>query len=180
MGSMHYIGGGKFGEDTGQKQLNYSHLSFNEYQDILKQSQNLSYNEHLSLLAQIRENKQKTDDMKYKIFNVKDLLAEIQYEGVRKGTKTEAYLEDVIASINRSGKYRWVQFFQLVDVFYVVVSLSEGSKTKTATEEIRDHYSNVEPSQTNQTANQTTNIKVEEKAIKSAPVSLKTSMPWKK
>jgi hypothetical protein len=167
MASIKYIGGG----NTGQQQLNYSHLSYDEYQKLLNKSQNLSYNEHMDLLAQTRENKQKTEDMKYKIFNVKDLLSEIQYEGVRKGTKTEAYLEDVINCINRTGRYNWVQFFQLVDVFYVVVSLSEGSKTKTATEEIRDHYENVQDK-----FQAIPDTKVE----KAAPVSLKTAMPWKK
>lgn len=130
------------------------------------------------MLAQkvlLDEEIKQTQNMKYKIFNVKDLLAEIQYEGVRKGTKTEAYLEDVISSINRSGKYRWVQFFQLVDVFYVVVSLSENSKNKTASEEIKDHYKNVE-STVPEVVEQVTNA-----ANKAAQaVQLKTEFPWKK
>jgi len=142
---------------------------------LLAQQSNLSYNDYQELLKKTYEGKQQIQmDMKYKIFNVKDLLAEIQYEGVRKGTKTEAYLEDVINCINRTGKYNWVQFFQLVDVFYVVVSLSEGSKTKTTTEEIHDHYENV------QDKFQVTNTKVDTKVEKAAPVSLKTAMPWKK
>jgi len=87
------------------------------------------------------EIKQNEQNMKYKIFSIKDFLTEIKYEGVRKGTKTEAYLEDVIKSINKSKKYRWVQFFQLVDVFYVVVE----DKTKTTKEEIQDHYKYEEP-----------------------------------
>jgi len=111
--------------------------------------------------------------MKYKVFNVKDLLSEIHYEGVRKGTKTEVYLENVIDSINKTGKYKWVQFFQLVDVFYVVV---QATTTKTAQEEIKDHYSSVEP---------VSAVNVETSADKvgetiSKPVSLKTTVPWKK
>ena len=61
-----------------------------------------------------------------------------------------------------------------MDVFYVVVSLSEGSKTKTTTEEINDHYKDV------QDKFQVTNTKVDTKVEKAAPVSLKTAMPWKK
>jgi len=154
---------------------NSGKLTAQDYQSLLAQQSNLSYNDYQELLKKTYEGKQQIQmDMKYKIFNVKDLLAEIQYEGVRKGTKTEAYLEDVINCINRTGKYNWVQFFQLVDVFYVVVSLSDGSKTKTTTEEIRDHYENV------QDKFQVTNTKVDTKVEKAAPVSLKTAMPWKK
>jgi hypothetical protein len=40
--------------------------------------------------------------MKYKIFNIQTLLAELQYQGVRKGTKTEDYLEDVIKHFKRN------------------------------------------------------------------------------
>jgi hypothetical protein len=118
--------------------------------------------------------------MKYKIFNVKDLLAEIQYEGVRKGTKTEAYLEDVIQSINRTKKYRWIQFFQLVDVFYIVVEVLD-SKTKNASEEIRDHYKNVKPLEESVVNDvEVAANKAGEAISLSKPVSLKTSMPWKK
>jgi hypothetical protein len=154
---------------------NSGRLTAQDYQELLVQQNNLSYNEYQELLKKTYESKQQIQitDMKYKIFNVKDLLSEIQYEGVRKGTKTEAYLEDVINCINRTGRYNWVQFFQLVDVFYVVVSLSEGSKTKTTTEEIRDHYENVQDKFQSQTISDT-------KVEKAAPVSLKTAMPWKK
>lgn len=115
--------------------------------------------------------------MKYKLFNVKDLLSEIQYEGVRKGTKTEVYLENVIESINNTGKYKWVQFFQLVDVFFVVVQVLPTT-TKNTQEEIRDHYANVgtpddpQPQSTKGTLTGKT-------LISSDPVSLKTSFPWK-
>lgn len=121
------------------------------------------------------KNLQKTKNMSYKVFNVKDLLSEIQYEGVRKGTKTESYLEDVIKHVNLSGKYTWVQFFQLVDVFYVVVEINSTSKPKNTVEEIKDHYQNV--------SSQFEDIPVSQSAsatvIKSEPVTLKTSMPWK-
>jgi hypothetical protein len=151
---------------------NSGRLTAQDYQSLLAQQNNLSYNDYQELLKKTYESKQtQITEMKYKIFNVKDLLAEIQYEGVRKGTKTEAYLEDVINCINRTGKYNWVQFFQLVDVFYVVVSLSEGSKKKTTTEEIRDHYEDVTDK-----FQAIPDTKVE----KAAPVSLKTAMPWKK
>jgi hypothetical protein len=157
---------------------NSGRLTAQDYQSLLAQQSNLSYNDYQELLKKTYESKQQIQmDMKYKIFNVKDLLAEIQYEGVRKGTKTEAYLEDVIASINRTGKYRWVQFFQLVDVFYVVVELSSGSKTKTTTEEIQDHYADVQSQFQNKPETKTEKV---EKVEKAAPVSLKTAMPWKK
>jgi hypothetical protein len=156
---------------------NSGRLTAQDYQGLLAQQNNLSYNEYQELLKKTYEGKQQIQitDMKYKIFNVKDLLSEIQYEGVRKGTKTEAYLEDVINSINRTGKYNWVQFFQLVDVFYVVVSLSEGSKTKTTTEEIQDHYAKVEFSTMENSKQETEALQSESKSV-----SLKTVIPWKK
>ena len=126
-------------------------------------------------MATIIQNK-----MKYKVFNVKDLLSEIQYEGVRKGTKTEAYLENVIESINQTRKYKWVQFFQLVDVFFVVVQVLSIT-TKNSQDEIRDHYKNVESE-----FETVSEIKSEKgtlsgsKTLKSTdPVSLKTAFPWK-
>jgi hypothetical protein len=117
------------------------------------------------------------NNMKYKIFNVKDLLSEIQYEGVRKGTKTEAYLENVIETINKTGKYVWIQFFQLVDVFYVAVQVLPTT-VKNAQDEIRDHYANADVRETQpQTIKGTLSG---DKTLKSAdPVSLKTSFPWK-
>ena len=75
----------------------------------------------------------------YKIFQIKDLLNEIQYSESR-GAVKEKYLENVIQAINQTRKYKWVQFFQLVDVFYVVVELSPLSKSKTTKKEIEDHY----------------------------------------
>lgn len=113
--------------------------------------------------------------MAYKIFNVKDLLSEIQYEGVRKGTKTELYLEDVIKSIDRTKKYRWVQFFQLVDVFYVVVETLPTQKRNT-TEEIRDHYSYKEP-----VSSKKPEPVMEEQEKQEMPKSIpvKTAFPWK-
>jgi hypothetical protein len=161
-----------------------SNLSFQEYQALKEKSKDLSYNEYMELLNKTREEKQKIqNNMKYKIFNVKDLLAEIQYEGVRKGTKTEAYLEDVIASVNRSGKYRWVQFFQLVDVFYIVVQVLETT-TKNSQEETKDHYANVEPAvlKSEPVRNELKNVNNELKSepVKNQPTSFsKTSFPWK-
>lgn len=113
--------------------------------------------------------------MAYKIFNVKDLLSEIQYEGVRKGTKTESYLEDVIKSIDRTKKYRWVQFFQLVDVFYVVVE-TLPTQTRNTMEEIQDHYSYKEPARSKKTESA-----MEEPGKQEMPKStpVKTSFPWK-
>ena len=116
------------------------------------------------------------NNMKYKIFNVKDLLSEIQYEGVRKGTKTEVYLENVIESINKTGKYKWIQFFQLVDVFFVVVQVL-STTTKNAQEEIRDHYTNVETPEEIQP--QSKGTLTGKTLISADPVSLKTSFPWK-
>lgn len=130
-------------------------------------------------LRHIPEKTQIQDNMKYKIFNVKDILTEIKYAGVRKGTKTEAYLEDVIKSINETKKYRWIQFFQLVDVFYVVVE----DKTKNMQEEIQDHYKNVESEYAPIEAEPATKgtMTGETGKLKSSdPVSLKTTMPWKK
>lgn len=113
------------------------------------------------------------NNMKYKIFNVKDLLTEIQYEGVRKGTKTEVYLENVIESINKTVKYKWIQFFQLVDVFFVVVQDLSAS-IKNPQEEVRD-YVNGEPDE-KQSIKGTLSGK---NLISADPVSLKTSFPWK-
>ena len=113
--------------------------------------------------------------MAYKIFNVKDLLSEIQYEGVRKGTKTELYLEDVIKSIDRTKKYRWIQFFQLVDVFYVVVE-TLPSQTRNTMEEIQDHYSYKEPVSSKKTEPVVVEHEREEMP-KSAPS--KITFPWK-
>jgi hypothetical protein len=155
---------------------NSGRLTAQDYQSLLAQQSNLPYNEYQELLKKTYESKKQIQmDMKYKIFNVKDLLVEIQYEGVRKGTKTEAYLEDVINSINRTGRYNWVQFFQLVDVFYVVVSVSEGSKTKTTTEEIQDHYAKAEISTIESSKKETEALQSESKSV-----SLTTVMPWKK
>lgn len=123
---------------------------------------------------------QKTENMKYKIFNVKDLLAEIQYEGVRKGTKTEAYLEDVIKHINASGKYKWVQFFQLVDMFYVVVEVDSNSRSKNATEEIKDHYKKAEPMSVESVVSDVETAANKAGIAISKPVTLKVAMPWKK
>ena len=119
------------------------------------------------------EIKQNAQNMKYKIFNVKDLLSEIQYQGVRKGTKTEAYLEDVIKSVNESGKYKWYQFFQLVDVFYVVVVVVDKT-TKTSQEEIRDHYKKAEPTAVQEVVEQVT-----EAANKAGQSLQKANFPWK-
>ena len=80
----------------------------------------------------------------YKIFNIKDLLAELNFEGRGKGSKTETYLEGVITKINDSKKYRWVQFFQLVDVFFIVVEIVPEPASKPVKrdtfEEIKQHY----------------------------------------
>jgi hypothetical protein len=150
-------------------QINYPHLSFDEYQEFL--NRNLSYNEHLALLNNARENKQNTKDMRYKIFNVKEILDKIQYAGVRKGTQTEAYLENIIESINATGKYKWVQFFQLVDVFYVVVQVMPTT-VKTPQDEIRDHYANPSLAEQEET--------VKNEMVNAEPISLKTDFPWKK
>lgn len=124
------------------------------------------------------EKLQKTKNMSYKVFNIKDLLSEIQYEGVRKGTKTETYLEDVIKHVNLSGKYTWIQFFQLVDVFYVVVDVKSSSKSKNMVEEIKDHYQDVS-SQFEASIGGPASQPASATIIKSEPVTLKTSMPWK-
>ena len=129
------------------------------------------------------EIKQNEQNMKYKIFNVKDLLAEIQYKGVRKGTKTEAYLEDVIKSINKTKKYRWVQFFQLVDVFYIVVEVL-NSKTKSTKEEIQDHYAKVEPTpvlKSEPLKNEPLPVTESVPPVKTSgsEVSFSTNFPWK-
>jgi hypothetical protein len=151
----------------------YSHLSANDYQELLKKD----YEEQRRRINEELLNQQKIQNMKYKIFNVKDLLSEIQYEGVRKGTKTEAYLENVIESINRTKKYRWNQFFQLVDVFYVVVEVLPLT-TKNSQEETRDHYANVEDEFKNIESVPVRADRVE--TVKSETVSLKTDFPWKK
>jgi hypothetical protein len=110
--------------------------------------------------------------MKYKIYNIRDLLTKIQYEGIKKGVKTETYLEDVIRAINRTGKYEWVQFFQLIDILYVVVRILPTT-IKNPQDEIRDHYSNVE--------NEFNNLEsAPSEIVKQGLVSLKTEFPWKK
>ena len=89
---------------------------------------------------QIQKTMTKAINPVYKVFNIKDLLAELQFEGRGKGTKTETYLEGVITKINGSGKYRWVQFFQLVDVFFVVVEVGGYPVQRNTMEEIEGHY----------------------------------------
>jgi hypothetical protein len=90
--------------------------------------------------TQIQKEMEKTTNPVYKVFNIKDLLAELQFEGRGKGSKTETYLEGVITKINSTGKYRWVQFFQLVDVFFVVVEVGKYSIQRNTEEEIEAHY----------------------------------------
>lgn len=106
--------------------------------------------------------------MEYKVFDLKDLLVQIQYEGARKGTKTAAYLEDVIRFINLTKKYKWVQFFQLVDIFYVVVEILP-SQEMSFNKEIKNHYG------------METDKKEEEsisKKLQSKPLA-KGEFPWK-
>ena len=110
--------------------------------------------------------------MAYKVFNLKDLLSQIQYTGVRKGTKTEAYLEDVINFINLTRKYKWVQFFQLIDVFYVVVELLP-SQESTFDQEIKNHYN---PGNTDKKAE----LPIAEKQVSEQVVIKKGDFPWKK
>ncbi|MDD5648853.1 MAG: hypothetical protein PHF86_00305 [Candidatus Nanoarchaeia archaeon] len=75
--------------------------------------------------------------MEYKkVLTLKNLCAELQIESSRKGVTPEKYLENLILEINKSGKYIWSGFFQLVDVFYVVVS--EVKKDKM--DEIKSNY----------------------------------------
>ena len=97
------------------------------------------------------KNMEKTSNPTYKIFNIKDLLAELNFEGRAKGSKTEVYLEGVIKRINETSNYRWVQFFQLVDVFFIIVEVKpkEESKPKPVKrdtfEEIKQHYNPEQP-----------------------------------
>lgn len=107
----------------------------------------------------------------YKIFDIKTLLSEIQY-GVRKGTKNEQYLEHVIKSINLSGKYVWVQFFQLVDIFYVVVEVVESKHLKNSIEESAEHYSY------KSVDSESPKVKFPEEYEKPQEL-IKTSFPWK-
>jgi len=171
---------GRLNEYTGGGNSSTRNISVQDYEKQMRKEYEDQKKEIEKLQAELKI--QKTENMKYKIFNVKDLLSEIQYQGVRKGTKTELYLEDVINSINTSGKYKWVQFFQLVDVFYVVVSLDSNSKSKNASEEIRDHYKKVQPTEISV---ESVVADVETAANKAGEsisklVSLKTSIPWKK
>jgi hypothetical protein len=46
---------------------------------------------------QTQNTMEKTVKPVYKIFNIKDLLAELNFEGRGKGSKTEDYLESVFA-----------------------------------------------------------------------------------
>ncbi len=154
--------------------FNVADYSAQQYREALKKD----YEEQRRKINEKLLNQQKIqNNMKYKIFNVKDLLSEIQYEGGRKGIKTEAYLENVIESINKTGKYKWVQFFQLVDVFYAIVQILP-TITKNSQDEIRDHYSNVEKEFKNLESVPVRSERAE--TVKTEPVSLKTSFPWKK
>jgi hypothetical protein len=129
------------------------------------------------MITETENRKEKQNNMKYKVFNVKDLLAEIKYEGVRKGTKTEAYLENVIESINKTKKYRWVQFFQLVDVFFVVVEILEIKEIS--------NYINAEPTETKEIKVSQNKLESHEGELRSEPVKndsvtfSKTPFPWK-
>jgi hypothetical protein len=75
--------------------------------------------------------------MEYKkVLTLKNLCAELQIESSRKGMTPEKYLENLISEINKSSKYIWSGFFQLVDVFYVVVS----EVKKNEMDEIKSNY----------------------------------------
>jgi hypothetical protein len=121
----------------------------------------------------------------YKILSLKQLSLELQLE-TGKGKPVEKHLETVIKDINLSGKYTWVQFFQLVDVFYVVVFLT-NARTKTTNDEINSHYEYKTPENK---PFETTGSLVKESQETAAPVMMdrdhvkknmqKVGLPWAK
>jgi uncharacterized protein YydD (DUF2326 family) len=123
-----------------------AHLGKNRLVDIAQIPTEIRDTRDLEDLKKFTDSQiqKRMETLDYKIFNIKDLLAELNFEGRNKGSKTEAYLESVIAKINDSGKYRWIQFFQLVDVFFIVVEVVKVPTIKQmkldTAGEIKQHY----------------------------------------
>lgn len=113
---------------------------FNLYNDLKKKATNLqsiAINNNCIIITACQMNKNKQNIMETKkVLTLKNLCAELQIESSRKGMTPEKYLENLISEINKSSKYIWSGFFQLVDVFYVVVS--EVKKDKM--DEIKSNY----------------------------------------
>jgi hypothetical protein len=79
----------------------------------------------------------------YKVLKLNELADQLGLPS-SKGYKTKDYLELVIGEIEDRG-YRFVQFFQLIDVLYVIINTGVPKETPyveefNPTAEIRNHY----------------------------------------